>query len=134
MIALAGTSEIVPVRKRATYVGIIVFTIIPFAPSPLWAQLIARQSNWRYVGVLVAVWNAIGLVLLAIFYKDPVKHTRPAKEVIREVDFVGGLLSTAGVTLFMMGLQWGAREVSSLNFHKYRSLPKTKQKLIMPLL
>lgn len=117
LIALAGTSEIVPVRKRATYVGIIVFTIIPFAPSPLWAQLITRESNWRYVGALVATWNFIGLLLLAFFYKDPVKHVRPAKEVLREVDFMGGFLSTAGVTLFMMGLQWGAREYSWQSVH-----------------
>ena len=98
-------------RKRATYVGLIVFTILPFAPSPVWAQLITRESNWRYVGALVATWNFIGLILLTIFYKDPVKHVRPAKEVLREVDFVGGFLSTAGVVLFMMGMQWGAREV-----------------------
>lgn len=112
LIALAGTSEMVPVRKRAGYVGAVVFTILPFCPSPLWAQLITRDSNWRYVGALVGAFNAVGLVLVAVCYKDPVRHRPAAKEVLKQVDYVGGLLSIGGVTTFMMGLQWGARQVS----------------------
>lgn len=111
LIALAGTSELVPVRKRAIYVGGVVFTILPFCPSPLWAQLITKASNWRYNGFLIGGWNIIGLILVLFCYKDPVKTSRPVKEVLREVDYIGGFLSTAGVVLFMMGLQWGAREV-----------------------
>lgn len=111
LIALAGTSELVPVRKRATYVGGVVFTILPFCPSPLWAQLITKSSNWRYNGYLVGGWNFIGLVLVMCFYKEPSRTKRSAKEILGEVDFIGGLLSTAGVVLFMMGMQWGSREV-----------------------
>ncbi|CAK4034403.1 MFS general substrate transporter [Lecanosticta acicola] len=110
LIALSGTSEMVPVRKRAGYVGAVVFSILPFCPSPLWAQLIARDSNWRYVGALVGAWNAVGLILLLIFYKDPARVRPAAKEVLKKVDYLGGILSTAGITLFMMGLQWGARQ------------------------
>lgn len=111
LIALAGTSELVPVRKRAIYVGGVVFTILPFCPSPLWAQLITKASDWRYNGFLIGAWNVVGLILVLVCYKDPVKPSRPAKEIISQVDYVGGILSTAGVVLFMMGLQWGAREV-----------------------
>ncbi|PPJ55349.1 hypothetical protein CBER1_10071 [Cercospora berteroae] len=113
LIALAGTAELVPVAKRGMYVGLVVFTILPFCPSPLWAQLITQAAgNWRFVGILVGVWNFIGLILVVFFYKDPVRleATRPAKEILREIDYIGGLLSTFGVTLFMMGLQWGARQ------------------------
>lgn len=115
LIALAGTSELVPVRKRGLYVGLVVFTILPFCPSPLWAQLITRDSNWRMVGVLVGVFNFVGLLLVIFFYKDPVRMTpaRPAREIAREIDYVGGVLSTFGVTLFMMGMQWGARQASA---------------------
>jgi MFS family permease len=115
LISLAGTSELVPVHKRGIYVGAVVITILPFTPSPLWAQLITQAAgSWRYVGIVVAVWNAIGLVLVTTCYKDPVRLTpvRPAKEILRELDYVGGILSTFGVTLFMMGLQWGARQYS----------------------
>ncbi|KAF7192075.1 Trichothecene efflux pump TRI12 [Pseudocercospora fuligena] len=119
LIALAGTSEIVPVRKRGAYVGFIVFTILPFCPSPLWAQLIARMSNWRWVGLLVGLWNFVGLILVLFFYRDPAKtpHTRPAKEIAKEIDYIGGILSTFGITLFMMGMQWGAAQYSWGSVH-----------------
>ncbi|KAJ6786844.1 hypothetical protein PWT90_10660 [Aphanocladium album] len=110
LIALAGTSELVPVRKRAMYVGGVVFTILPFCPSPLWAQLITKSSNWRYNGYLVGGWNLIGLVLVIFFYKEPSRAKRSVRVILGEVDFIGGILSTAGVVLFMMGMQWGSRE------------------------
>ncbi|KAF2753320.1 MFS general substrate transporter [Pseudovirgaria hyperparasitica] len=110
LIALAGTAEMVPVQKRGAYVGLVVFTILPFAPSVLWAQLIAQASSWRYVGILVGSWNFIGLLLLLTSYRDPVVVKRPAKEILREVDYVGGFLSTVGVVLFMMGMQFGASQ------------------------
>lgn len=97
------------------YVGLVVFTILPFCPSPLWAQLIARASNWRYVGILVGVWNFIGLLLVVFIYKDPAARynkKRPAKDILKEVDYVGGVLSIIGITCFMMGMQWGAEQVS----------------------
>lgn len=102
-------------RYRGKYVGLVVFTILPFCPSVLWAQLIAEASNWRYNGILVGVWNFAGLLLCVFFYKDPSRLTEEytASHVLREVDYVGGFLSTVGITLFMMGLQWGASQVST---------------------
>ncbi|KAK3186086.1 hypothetical protein K4F52_005076 [Lecanicillium sp. MT-2017a] len=110
LIALAGTSELVPIRKRATYVGGVVFTILPFCPSPLWAQLITKGSNWRYNGYLVGAWNLVGLLLVVFCYKEPIRTKRPARDILGEVDYLGGFLSTVGVVLLMMGMQWGARE------------------------
>ncbi|RMZ80142.1 hypothetical protein DV737_g3064, partial [Chaetothyriales sp. CBS 132003] len=110
LIALAGTSELVPVHKRATYVGGVVFTILPFCPSPLWAQLITQGSNWRYNGFLIGAWNIVGLILVVLCYKEPSRKNRSAKDILGNVDYIGGFLSTAGVVLFMMGMQWGARE------------------------
>ncbi|CAG9990077.1 unnamed protein product [Clonostachys byssicola] len=112
LIALAGTSELVPVHKRAMYVGAVVFTILPFCPSPLWAQLITKESNWRFNGFLIGAWNIIGLVLLVFCYKEPDRERRSPKAVLGEVDYIGGFLSTVGVVLFMVGMQWGAREYS----------------------
>lgn len=117
LIALAGTSELVPVRKRALYVGGVVFTILPFCPSPLYAQLIAKEANWRYNAFLICAFNIVGLILVIFCYHDIPKPKRPAKEVLREVDYIGGFLSTAGVVLFMMGLQWGAREYEWTSAH-----------------
>ena len=113
LIALAGTAELVPIQKRGTYVGLVVFTILPFCPSVLWAQLIAEASNWRFVGIPVAVWNFVGLLLVLFAYKDPARNkVVDKKAVLREIDYVGGLLSTFGVLLFMMGMQWGVHQYS----------------------
>jgi hypothetical protein len=121
LIALAGTAEVVPVKDRGKYVGLVVITILPFCPSVLWAQLIAQQSNWRYNGILVGVWNFIGLILCIFCYKDPSRLTEEytARHVLRQVDYIGGILSTVGITLFMMGLQWGASQVSRLSRSKH---------------
>ncbi|KAL1798825.1 hypothetical protein ACET3X_002862 [Alternaria dauci] len=112
LIALAGTAEVVPIKDRGKYVGLVVITILPFCPSVLWAQLISEQSNWRYNGILVGVWNFVGLILCIFCYKDPSRLTEEytARHVLRQVDYIGGILSTVGVTLFMMGLQWGASQ------------------------
>lgn len=114
LIALAGTSELVPVAKRPAYVGAVVATILPFCPSVLWAELISRQSNWRWNGALVGIWNLVGLILVLIFYKDPAALTprRSKSDILKEVDFIGGFLSIAGVVCFMMGMQFGAQDVS----------------------
>lgn len=36
------------------------------------------------------------------------------KQVLKEIDFVGGLLSVAGLILFLGGLQWGGYQVMIL--------------------
>ena len=77
--------------------------------------MIAKASSWRYVGIVVGAWNFIGLLLLGVCYRD---HARPSssrkkKEILGEVDYIGGLLSTVGVLLFMIGMQWGAQQAST---------------------
>lgn len=52
LAALAATSELAPTAKRGKYVAILVVTILPFAPSVLWAQLIAQHAIWRWIGLL----------------------------------------------------------------------------------
>lgn len=56
LIEYVGTAEVVPIKDRGKYVGLVVLTILPFCPSVLYAQLIAEASNWRYNGILVGIW------------------------------------------------------------------------------
>jgi len=114
LISLAATGEMVPTAKRGFYVGAVVMTILPFAPSVLWAQLITQASSWRYVGAFVAAWNVLGFIFLACFYWElPRPNTGGWKrsEILKHIDYVGGILSIGGVMCFMMGLQWGAQQV-----------------------
>ncbi|KAL8783684.1 MAG: hypothetical protein Q9195_009309 [Heterodermia aff. obscurata] len=110
LTALAVTSELAPTRKRGKYVAILVFTILPFCPSVLWAQLIATRHGWRYCGALCGAWAAFGLLMTLVFYHPPPRVNSQGlsrMQVLKQVDFVGGFLSISGMLLFMAGLQWG---------------------------
>jgi hypothetical protein len=83
---------------------------LPFCPSVLWGQLIAYHSNWRYVGLVCGVWSGIGLAMTAIFYHPPPRVNSTGltnKEIIAQIDFLGGFLSIVGTILFIAGLLWG---------------------------
>ena len=104
LTALAVTSELAPTAKRGKYVAVLIFTIIPFCPSVLWGQLIAYYSTWRWIGLLCGIWNFIGLALVSIFYFPPPRVNSMGmsrKEILRQIDYVGGFLSIFGMILFM---------------------------------
>ncbi|KAL4805825.1 fungal trichothecene efflux pump [Aspergillus unguis] len=110
LTALAATAEMAPTRKRGKYVAILIFTIAPFAPSVLWAQLIADAGSWRYVGAFCGGWSGLGLIITALFYFPPPRVNSEGlsrSEIIGRVDFVGGFLSIVGLILFNAGMQWG---------------------------
>ncbi|KAI9709983.1 MAG: hypothetical protein M1820_003061 [Bogoriella megaspora] len=115
LTALAATSELAPTSKRGKYVAVLVFTIIPYCPSVLWGQLIAAHSSWRYVGLWCALWALVGLVMVVFFYFPPPRVNSQGltrKEVLAQIDYIGGFLSIAGMLLFMMGLQWAGYQYS----------------------
>lgn len=104
LTALAVTSELAPTSQRGKYVAVLIFTIIPFCPSVLWAQLIASHSSWRWIGLWCGLWAFIGLVLTVVFYHPPPRVNSVGmsrKQVLAEIDYVGGLLSVSGMILFM---------------------------------
>jgi hypothetical protein len=115
LTALAVASELAPTSKRGKYVAVLVFSIIPFCPSVLWAQLIAYHSTWRYVGLFCALWAFIGLVMTVIFYFPPPRSNSTGlsnRQIIAQIDFVGGFLSISGMILFLAGLLWGGYMVN----------------------
>lgn len=120
LTALAATSEMAPTAKRGKYVAVLIFTIIPFCPSVLWGQLIAYHAGWRYCGLLCGIWAAIGFVLTLFFYFPPPRVNSlglTKKEIISQIDFVGGILSISGMILFMAGMQWGGYQYSWTSAH-----------------
>ncbi|CAK7267578.1 hypothetical protein SEPCBS57363_002662 [Sporothrix epigloea] len=112
LTALAGTAEIAPTSQRGKYIGFLILTILPFCPAVLWAQLIAANAGWRFVGVLTAVYSFAGLLILAVFYHPPPRANSFGlhswrREVLPRIDFVGGVLSITGMVLLVVGLLWG---------------------------
>lgn len=117
LTALAATSELAPTSKRGKYVAVLVFTIIPFCPSVLWGQLIASHAGWRWCGLLCGLWASVGFFLTLFFYFPPPRVNSMGltkREIISQIDFVGGLLSISGMILFMAGMQWGGYQVSEV--------------------
>lgn len=120
LTALAVVSELAPTRKRGQYVAVLVFTIVPFCPSVLWGQLIATHSNWRYVGLFCGLWAFTGLVMTAVFYNPPPRVNSTGltkKEIISQIDFVGGFLSISGLILFLAGILWGGYQYPWTSAH-----------------
>jgi hypothetical protein len=118
--SLAVTSELAPTRKRGMYVAILVFTIVPFCPSVLYGQLIAYHSTWRYCALLSGIWAAVGFFGTLFFYFPPPRPNSRGlsrKEVIGEIDFVGGFLSISGLILFLAGMQWGGYQYKWTSAH-----------------
>ena len=114
LTAISGTAELVPTAKRGQMVGLVIFSILPFCPAIMWAQLITKASSWRYVGLLCGVYAFVGLIVTAIFYHPPPRLNSQGyskRKILSRIDFVGGFLSITGSLLFLMGLQWGAQQV-----------------------
>ncbi|KAI1105353.1 MFS multidrug transporter-like protein [Jackrogersella minutella] len=111
LTALAVAGEMAPTQKRGIYVGCIIMTVIPYAPSVLYAQWVAVYS-WRWLALWIGGWSFVGLILTAIFFFPPKKEREAElhwRQALSQIDFIGGLLSTAGFTLFLAGLTWGGQ-------------------------
>lgn len=70
----------------------------------LWGQLIAYYSTWRWIGLICGVWNFIGMAMVAVFYFPPPRVNSTGmtrREVLAQIDYIGGLLSIVGMILFM---------------------------------
>jgi hypothetical protein len=120
LTALAATSEMAPTRKRGKYVAILIITILPFAPSVLWSQLIAKHAGWRYCGLLCGVWSSLALAMTALFYFPPPRHNSRGlsrKELFLRIDFLGGFLSICGMLMFNAGLMWGGEQYEWTSAH-----------------
>jgi MFS family permease len=111
LLSISAVLELVPRQQRGFYAAIIVSTFLPFAPASLYGGLIA-ESNWRYCACLIAIWNLLTAVIIFIFYNPPPRSNSTGlsrRQILRRIDCVGGFLLTAGIVLFMIGLNWGGQ-------------------------
>ena len=82
----------------------------------------ASQSvgAWRYLGLWCGVWAFLGMVLTFLFYHPPPRVNSMGlsrREIIAQIDWVGGLLSIGGIILFIMGLVWGGYQYAWISVH-----------------
>lgn len=110
LTALAGLSDIVPVKHRGYALALMIACILPFTPYVLYSQLIASSATWRWSIWLCLIYNGIVLAGLLLTY-FPKGHPRmegvTKKKIITRIDYVGALLSIVGLTIFLVALQAG---------------------------
>jgi MFS family permease len=80
-------------------------------PAVSKALILYTSAGWRWFYYLLIIINAISGILHFLFYHPPtfsMKYKRRSKmQQLKDFDFVGCLLFTAGLLLFVMGLSWG---------------------------
>ncbi|PVH80557.1 MFS general substrate transporter [Cadophora sp. DSE1049] len=109
LLAIAIVGESVPTAKRSLYAAMILCAVLPWSPGSLYASFIA-DTSWRWVGCVAATWNLLTFTIIAIFYHPPPRINSlglTKREMIRRIDFVGGLLITVGLLLFLIGINGG---------------------------
>ncbi|KIW98275.1 uncharacterized protein Z519_01859 [Cladophialophora bantiana CBS 173.52] len=110
LTALAGLSDIVPVRQRGVALALMTASILPFTPYVMYSQLLATYVTWRWTQWIALIWNGIVFVGLLTTY-FPKSHPRlqgmSKKQILARIDYIGAILSIVGITLFLVALQSG---------------------------
>lgn len=112
LLAIAVVGEIVPTSKRPLYAALVLLAIVPFTPGALYGNLITKDS-FRWVGLLLGLWNVFALILLIPFYHPLPRVNRQGLsrgELLRRIDFIGGIMITMGVVFLSVALSWGGAD------------------------
>ncbi|KAK5051382.1 hypothetical protein LTR84_003034 [Exophiala bonariae] len=113
-LAFAASSEIVPKKWRGTVIALLNLAAVPgSAFGSVIAYALVAHLSWRWTFYLGVIANGFALSLILIFYWPPNfldfhkedEKTRLAQ--IKELDFVGIMLSGGGLTCFLLGVSWG---------------------------
>ena len=74
------------------------------------AQLWSTNLSWR-VGVWVPMGIAVGAFVSILFFYRPPPRVNSVdlnkRQILARIDYLGGILSIMGITLFLTGLQLG---------------------------
>lgn len=119
LLAIAVVAEIVPTSRRPLYAVITLCSIIPWSPGSLYANWMA-QVSWRWIGCALALWNALTLAILMVFYRPPPRINSlglSRRELIARIDFVGGALLTIGLVFVLLALSWGGQQYAWTSAH-----------------
>ncbi|KAK6584231.1 hypothetical protein PZA11_003961 [Diplocarpon coronariae] len=124
LLSIAIVAESVPTAKRSLYAALILCTIMPWSPGSLYASWIA-DSSWRWIGLVVAIWNLLTFAIIGYFYHPPPRVNSlglSRRELVGRVDFAGGLLLTVGLLCLLIGLNWGGQDYAWNSSHVLSAL------------
>ncbi|KAH6622003.1 fungal trichothecene efflux pump [Boeremia exigua] len=107
--------ELVPNALRGPVNALILITSLPFAvfgPPVARALYTNTDLQWRWSYILGIIVNAIAVLLFVVFYHPPtypMLHVggKSKMQQLRTLDWVGIVLFTSGMTVFLIGMNWG---------------------------
>ncbi|KAK0854847.1 hypothetical protein LTR91_017753 [Friedmanniomyces endolithicus] len=107
-------AELVPNKHRPLWVGAIFFSSFEFACfGPVLAQVFVANtaSGWRVSYFINIAVSTMAVTCFYFFYHPPtfqlLHEDRTKMQQLKRQDFIGLLLFTGGLILFIMGLSWG---------------------------
>ncbi|ORX96497.1 fungal trichothecene efflux pump [Clohesyomyces aquaticus] len=113
LTGLAGLAEVVPVKYRGYSLALVTAFVVPFCPYLMYVELWSHTTTgqgWRWGPWVALIYNAIvGLGLCFTYF--PHHHVRVEgfsyRAILKRIDYIGGILSIMGLTLFLVALQAG---------------------------
>ncbi|ETN39002.1 uncharacterized protein HMPREF1541_07044 [Cyphellophora europaea CBS 101466] len=116
-MGFACIMEFIPNRYRVTALGLYGTLALPCICTPLitYAFIAHTSIGWRGAYWVMTGWHGFGLLCMYFFYHPPTFNTKHGEErvskwtLLRELDYIGLFLFTAGTTLFLVGLSFGGR-------------------------
>jgi MFS family permease len=110
-VPYAGISEILPNKYRGFGLAWTELNLAPWSiPSSLLAHQLVTFSSWRILYYLAIGYAAVSGIGTAVFYFPP---SRPRAEgrtnwqLFKELDFIGLILFAGGLSVFLIGLNFG---------------------------
>lgn len=104
-------SDIVPLRERGTWQGIIniIYASGAGCGAPL-GGLLADQVSWRWAFLAQAPMCAAAFLSVALVLKLPEQESSDWKTKLRRIDFLGAFLLVAAIFLLLLGLDRGSND------------------------
>ncbi|KAF3009713.1 hypothetical protein E8E13_008921 [Curvularia kusanoi] len=107
--------ELVPNALRGPVNALILVTSVPFAvfgPPVARALYTHTALQWRWSYILGVIVNTIAILLFVVYYRPPtykMLHVggKSKMQQLRNLDWIGIFLFTSGMTVFLIGMNWG---------------------------
>lgn len=105
--------ELVPMKHRYMIGGIMYLFSLPaagFGPAVANSLVQHAPGGWRWCYYIMIIVNALSTLCFFLFYHPPTFHMLSRKsrfQQLLELDYVGFVLFTGGLIVFLLGLSWG---------------------------
>jgi hypothetical protein len=104
--------EIIPQKNRGFAIGALEFSSLPwFMFASLIANSLVGAGQWHWIYYISLILNVLGLAGIVLFYHPPPRpeHDKSVMHQLLHLDWLGMFLFLAGVTLFLLGIFFGAK-------------------------